>query len=514
MSNKLAQTKPTQEQIDAALRIMNAYTNDAGDMVIKRDDKPDIVFEGTAIKLPADPQEMALRVAAEHLNELADAQEQKIKIFEPVHVSPLEGAWALQKALERIFGFTTMSSTIFSQPTMVDFEIGPNKSIKVMWGKFKLPGMGDDELLCGIGQAPGIGECFCIKGEVTAKHKKMIEKIAHLVREIAFTESPYKGKAISFKHEKHPFTGNVSPVLSLMDITRFDPNELIFEEKLQRLINANLMTPIRFTDACREAGIPIKRGILLAGKFGVGKSLLALATAQLCEQYGWTFLMVPHAAHLAPALQFAKRYQPCVVFTEDVDKVTTGDRTTAMNALLNTLDGVDTKGKDIITVLTTNDLPAINPAMLRPGRLDAVITVTPPDAVAAEKLIRLYARGFIDPATDLTRSREMLAGKIPAIIREAVERSKLIAISRTGTADISISDEDVEASAFGLKQQQELIDGPSAVVETPYEVLGKSLATAVIRAYSDTELPRMVKEMERVLNDAGDEVIERIKEAA
>jgi transitional endoplasmic reticulum ATPase len=62
---------------------------------------------------------------------------------------------------------------------------------------------------------------------------------------------------------------------------------------------------------------------------------------------------------------------------------------------LNEIDGVESKGKELITILTSNHAENINQAMLRPGRLDAVLSIQAPDAFAAEKLIRLYARGLI-----------------------------------------------------------------------------------------------------------------------
>ena len=98
------------------------------------------------------------------------------------------------------------------------------------------------------------------------------------------------------------------------------------------------------------------------------------------------------------------------------------------NDLLNTIDGVLTKNAQVITVLTTNHVERLDRAMLRPGRLDAVITVKAPEAEAVQRLVRLYGRGLVDANEDLGAVREALAGNIPATIREVVERSKLAMI--------------------------------------------------------------------------------------
>lgn len=128
--------------------------------------------------------------------------------------------------------------------------------------------------------------------------------------------------------------------------------------------------------------------------------------------------------------------------------MTEGDRDEKMDAILNTIDGVDTKGMELVVVLTTNHVDTIEPAMMRPGRLDAVISVTAPDAAAVTKLIRLYARGQLDPNTDLTRVGEKLEGQIPAVIREVVERSKLAAIHRMNAdEDLTLQSADLEIAA-------------------------------------------------------------------
>lgn len=61
-----------------------------------------------------------------------------------------------------------------------------------------------------------------------------------------------------------------------------------------------------------------------------------------------------------------------------------------MATYINTLDGVDSKKHEIMVVLTTNDKRAIHPAFVRPGRIDAVIPILPPDNDATVRLVRSY----------------------------------------------------------------------------------------------------------------------------
>jgi transitional endoplasmic reticulum ATPase len=161
-------------------------------------------------------------------------------------------------------------------------------------------------------------------------------------------------------------------------------------------------------------------------------------------------------------LEFARLYGPAVVFAEDIDRVAGGERTEALDQILNTLDGASGKHEKIITVLTTNHLERINQAMLRPGRLDAVIDITPPDALACEKLARNYSRGLIPESADIMEACEYMQGRIPAFIREVVERSKLYAIANSplnGFNEIVINNNSLLDAAKGMDAHFALLEG-------------------------------------------------------
>jgi transitional endoplasmic reticulum ATPase len=150
-----------------------------------------------------------------------------------------------------------------------------------------------------------------------------------------------------------------------------------------------------------------------------------------------------------------------VVFCEDIDRQVSGDRTEDMDQILNTLDGIDNKSNELIVIFTTNHLENINPAMLRPGRLDVILNIQPPDSEACERLVRKYANGLLSKETTLTEIGQALAGYTPAIIREVVERAKLFTISRAGKLN-TLSEKDILLAAASMKQQQALL-APKAV---------------------------------------------------
>ncbi len=177
-----------------------------------------------------------------------------------------------------------------------------------------------------------------------------------------------------------------------------------------------------------KARIPLKRGILLEGPYGCGKTMSANVTSKICIENGWTFILLDDVGALKDALLFAQRYAPAVVFSEDIDRVIE-QRDDRGNDLLNTIDGILAKDSQVITVLTTNFVEKLDKAMLRPGRLDAVISLRAPDADSVQRLVNIYARGLLADGENLIAVGEALAGNIPATIREVVERSKLAMMS-------------------------------------------------------------------------------------
>jgi len=180
------------------------------------------------------------------------------------------------------------------------------------------------------------------------------------------------------------------------------------------------------------------------------------------------------------AINFAQMYGPAVIFAEDIDEVLgTNARTQQVNEVLNTIDGVDSKAHEVMVVLTTNHVENINRAMLRPGRLDDVITIRPPDASAAIRLVKQYGGALIDPSEDFTGAGARLDGMIPAVIREVVERAKLGAVRaraiavREGTAKktdpLIIGADALMTAADTMRDQLELLEDQAPDVRSDIE---------------------------------------------
>lgn len=427
----------------------------------------DIKHEGVEIILPnINGVPMSYKEAIEWLKRKELDEEQIVHFHHQFVCSPLDGAVAFQKALEKTYGFTQLvmspAKSFFDSdrpPAMVGVPINAEESMQVPLGRIQIPGI-DGWLEAGCTDRPK--PMFAFGGEVKKKFEKQIKQLAEETRRILKDDSIYRGKAIKISWKWQDDDERFDPIEhapKFMELANVDENDLIFSKDTINDLTIGLFTPIEQSGACRSAGIPLKRGVLLYGPYGTGKTMTAYVSAKKAVRSGWTFVYLDNVKHLKQGLDFAAQYAPCVLFAEDVDRVMTGDRSINMDEILNTLDGVDTKGAEIITVFTTNHIEKINPATLRMGRLDTLVHVTPPDAQAVEKLVRLYSRDLLEPGADLTKIGQNLEGQIPAFIREVTERAKISAIARTGLDNIKgkVLEEDLLIAAKAMEPHADLL---------------------------------------------------------
>jgi transitional endoplasmic reticulum ATPase len=421
----------------------------------------DVVREGKKIVLPAEPTAMTATQAIKRLRKLEEDEEQLVTVdhtLDGVHYH--DGLIALSKAIKSIYGWTEHRSipTMFGPkpPNVVSIATSHNTLVRVLEGRMGIPNVEDSDCYIQTSAVNSGGfHTFRLVGAIKKKFEDQIANIVEVMLEIVRQESIYRGMAIRVKSDED---GDIEMTPSFMDITQAVTP--IFSKKVEVEIATSIYTPIRHTEKVRQSGIPLKRGVLLEGPYGTGKTLTSYTTAQICVENGWTFVAVDRASGLRQALELARRYQPAVVFCEDIDRSTTGKRTIQLDDILNTVDGLESKSTEIMVVLTTNHVENISKAMLRPGRLDAVIRVEAPDPDAVERLIRVYGSGLVPLKEKLDVIGAKLAGQIPAVIREVVERSKLYAINLTnGAEELVVSQDALLAAAepmayhWGLMQE-------------------------------------------------------------
>ena len=449
----------------------------------------EIEYAGSAIRLP---QGMELKKAIQSLQRRLQYEEEVTEINEVVDAFPWDAAYALQQAINEQFGWSQaewIPGGWFAPdepPQLMSIEIGFNETVHVPWGRFTLPNI-KGFIQTGHTRKGNL-VVFQLTAQVLRKHEKAIKRLAERTREIVREQSIYRGKAIKVRFTDEHSRAIELPVPKFLDVSNALPSRLVFSDHVYDSIATNLYTPIERYAELPSIKAPFKRGVLLSGDYGTGKTELAFTAAHLATLAHITFLYCEVVTEFAQAIQFAQQYAPAIVFCEDIDRVSAGgERTDAVNAVLNTMDGIEAKGTQVMVVLTSNNANAIYQGMVRPGRIDAVIEVERPDPSAVQGLIRLYARDLLDPAEDLADVGELLNGQIPSVVQEVVERSKLAALRRTergGT--VRLSGPALAESARTMAKQVALLERkPTAKpsdVENAGHILGRYVADGMLVA--------------------------------
>jgi cell division protease FtsH len=164
-----------------------------------------------------------------------------------------------------------------------------------------------------------------------------------------------------------------------------------------------LRDPERF----RRLGAKVPTGILLHGPPGTGKTLLAKAVAgesgaNFFSQSAAAFVEMfagLGAARIRRLFAIAREHRPAIIFIDELDAVggqrgndTNGEREQTLNQLLVEMDGFSTTG-DLVVIAASNLLEKLDPALLRPGRFDRQIFVSPPDVAGREAILKVHTRG-------------------------------------------------------------------------------------------------------------------------
>jgi cell division protease FtsH len=174
-------------------------------------------------------------------------------------------------------------------------------------------------------------------------------------------------------------------------------------EELQEVVDF-LRTPKKY----ERLGARVPKGILLYGPPGTGKTLLAKAVANAS---GATFYAASAssfvemfaglgAARIRRLFSEARKNAPAIIFIDELDAVGSAraggsfnrEHDQTLNQLLVELDGFDSR-EQIVIMGASNRLQDLDPALLRPGRFDRQVLVSPPDVKAREAILHVHTRG-------------------------------------------------------------------------------------------------------------------------
>jgi len=208
------------------------------------------------------------------------------------------------------------------------------------------------------------------------KKRKEIERFVAGVTGIVEQENFYRGRKIEF-----------SGRIRFLDVKDRSWDSVVLDAETKAEIRANTVDFLRRKDEWGKYGIPLKRGILLAGEPGTGKTIICKAL--MAEVEGITCITTNGYAlddddYVTELYELAGDLSPSIVFIEDIDLIGQNRmefgymRGSALLSLLSVMDGVEEQ-REVVTVATTNCLETLDKALSqRPSRFDRVIKLTRP----------------------------------------------------------------------------------------------------------------------------------------
>ncbi len=239
-------------------------------------------------------------------------------------------------------------------------------------------------------------------------------------------------------------------------------------ELVKERLNISFLMPMRNPDLRRLYGKSLRGGLMLYGPPGCGKTFIARAVA---GELGARFYPVALTDVLDPYLgmserklhavfETARQNAPCVLFLDEVDAIgfkrsdTRGSGLrTVVQSLLAELDGAEDVNEGVFVLAATNAPWDVDSALKRPGRLDRMLLVLPPDAPAREAVLRLHLRDRPIENVDVGRLAARTGGwsgaDLAHVCESAAERAMADSI-RTGTVR-SIRQGDLEQSVREIR---------------------------------------------------------------
>ena len=210
------------------------------------------------------------------------------------------------------------------------------------------------------------------------------------------------GKALGFGKSKAKLLNEAVGKVTFEDVAGIDEAKQELEEVVEFLKD-----PQKFS----RLGGKIPRGALLVGPPGTGKTLLARAIAgeanvPFFSISGSDFVEMfvgVGASRVRDMFEQGKKNSPCIIFIDEIDAVGrhrgaglgggNDEREQTLNQLLVEMDGFETNA-GVIIVAATNRPDVLDPALLRPGRFDRQITISKPDIIGRDKILKVHLKNI------------------------------------------------------------------------------------------------------------------------
>ncbi|WP_042384886.1 ATP-dependent zinc metalloprotease FtsH [Streptacidiphilus melanogenes] len=206
---------------------------------------------------------------------------------------------------------------------------------------------------------------------------------------------------------------------------------------------------LRRPEAYRRLGAKMPRGVLLAGPPGTGKTLLARAVAGEANVPFFSasasefieMIVGVGASRVRELFAEARKVAPAIVFIDEIDTIGRArgggnsmgghdEREQTLNQILTEMDGFS-GAEGVVVLAATNRSDVLDPALLRPGRFDRTVMVSPPDRSGREAILKIHTRDKpLAADVDLEQVAKTTPGMTGAELANLANEAALLAVKR------------------------------------------------------------------------------------
>jgi len=258
-------------------------------------------------------------------------------------------------------------------------------------------------------------------------------------------------------------------------------------ENVKRELQEVVQYPVEFPEKFEKFGMSPSKGVLFYGPPGCGKTLLAKAIANEC-QANFISIKGPELltmwfgeseANVRELFDKARGAAPCVLFFDELDSIArargssggdaggAGDR--VINQILTEMDGMGAK-KSVFIIGATNRPDIIDPAVLRPGRLDQLIYIPLPDEGSRMNILKSVLRKSpVSPEVDLEYLAKTTHGFSGADLTEICQRAAKMAIRESIEREIELEKERAAAGDDAAMETEDVADPVPEITRMHFE---------------------------------------------